>query len=99
MFSPSVTLQRAPDLQTPFGILAKPCQPALDHLPDQLVSVGHVGGLDAADPYFDPHRKFQEFKTHPAVRRILDGGDALQRARVDRVHDRAEIRGLQDVGQ
>jgi electron-transferring-flavoprotein dehydrogenase len=48
------------------------------HLPDHLVSVGHVGGLDAADPFFDPHRKFQEFKTHPAVRRILDGGEMLE---------------------
>ncbi|MGH7571805.1 MAG: 4Fe-4S dicluster domain-containing protein [Gemmatimonadota bacterium] len=48
------------------------------HLPDNLVSVGHVGGLDAADPYFDPHRKFQEFKTHPAVRRILEGGEMVE---------------------
>ncbi|HET9334585.1 MAG TPA: NAD(P)/FAD-dependent oxidoreductase, partial [Gemmatimonadota bacterium] len=38
------------------------------HLPDGLVSVGHVVGLDAADPFLDPHRKFQEFKTHPAVK-------------------------------
>jgi electron-transferring-flavoprotein dehydrogenase len=48
------------------------------HLPDRLVSVGHVGGLDSADPYFDPHRKFQEFKTHPAVRRILEGGEMVE---------------------
>jgi electron-transferring-flavoprotein dehydrogenase len=48
------------------------------HLPDRLVSVGHVGGLDAADPFFDPHRKFQEFKTHPAVRRILEGGEMVE---------------------
>ncbi|MGH7562800.1 MAG: 4Fe-4S dicluster domain-containing protein [Gemmatimonadota bacterium] len=48
------------------------------HLPDRLVSVGHVGGLDSADPYFDPHRKFQEFKTHPAVRRLLEGGEMVE---------------------
>jgi electron-transferring-flavoprotein dehydrogenase len=48
------------------------------HLPDHLVSVGHVGGLDAADPFFDPHRKFQEFKTHPAVRRVLEGGEMVE---------------------
>lgn len=48
------------------------------HLPDRLVSVGHVGGLDAADPRFDPHRKFQQFKTHPAVRRILEGGEMVE---------------------
>ncbi len=48
------------------------------HLPDNLVSVGHVGGLDAADPLFDPHRKFQEFKTHPAVRELLEGGEMIE---------------------
>ncbi|CAN5319988.1 electron transfer flavoprotein-ubiquinone oxidoreductase [soil metagenome] len=48
------------------------------HLPDNLVSVGHVGGLDAADPLFDPHRKFQEFKTHPAVRDLLEGGEMVE---------------------
>jgi electron-transferring-flavoprotein dehydrogenase len=48
------------------------------HLPENLVSVGHVGGLDAADPLFDPHRKFQEFKTHPAVRELLEGGEMVE---------------------
>ena len=48
------------------------------HLPDNLVSIGHVGGLDAADPRFDPHRKFQEFKTHPVVRSLLEGGELVE---------------------
>ncbi|HUP01797.1 MAG TPA: electron transfer flavoprotein-ubiquinone oxidoreductase [Gemmatimonadota bacterium] len=48
------------------------------HLPDRLVSVGHVGGLDAADPFFDPHRKFQEFKSHPEVRALLEGGEMVE---------------------
>ena len=48
------------------------------HLPDRLVSVGHVVGLDAADPFLDPHRKFQEFKTHPAVKALLDGGEMVE---------------------
>jgi len=48
------------------------------HLPDRLVSVGHVVGLDAADPFLDPHRKFQEFKTHPAVRAVLEGGEMVE---------------------
>ncbi|HET6617594.1 MAG TPA: electron transfer flavoprotein-ubiquinone oxidoreductase, partial [Gemmatimonadota bacterium] len=48
------------------------------HLADRLVSVGHVVGLDAADPLLDPHRKFQEFKTHPAVRAVLDGGEMVE---------------------
>jgi len=48
------------------------------HLPDRLISIGHVAGLDAADPRFDPHRKFQQFKTHPAVRRVLEGAELVE---------------------
>jgi electron-transferring-flavoprotein dehydrogenase len=48
------------------------------HLPDRLISIGHVAGLDAADPRFDPHRKFQEFKTHPAIRRLLEGAELVE---------------------
>jgi electron-transferring-flavoprotein dehydrogenase len=48
------------------------------HLPDRMLSIGHVAGLDAADPFFDPHRKFQEFKTHPEVRRLLDGAELVE---------------------
>ena len=38
------------------------------------VSIGFVIGLDYLDPQLDPHSRFQEFKTHPEVRRILEGG-------------------------
>jgi electron-transferring-flavoprotein dehydrogenase len=38
------------------------------------VSIGFVVGLDYRDPRLDPHRLFQEFKTHPYIRSILDGG-------------------------
>jgi electron-transferring-flavoprotein dehydrogenase len=48
------------------------------HLPDRLVSIGHVVGLDAADPLLDPHRKFQQFKRHPALRELLDGGELVE---------------------
>ncbi len=48
------------------------------HLPDRLVSIGMVGGLDAADPRFDPHRKFQEFKTHPALVSLLEGAELVE---------------------
>lgn len=48
------------------------------HMPDAMVSIGHVGGLDAADPYFDPHRKFQQWKTHPVVRELLDGAELVE---------------------
>jgi electron-transferring-flavoprotein dehydrogenase len=38
------------------------------------VSIGLVIGLDYPDPHVDPHHRFQQFKTHPAVRDILEGG-------------------------
>lgn len=41
---------------------------------DRLLAVGLVAGLDGEDPYLEPHREFQRFKTHPAVRRLLEGG-------------------------
>jgi electron-transferring-flavoprotein dehydrogenase len=45
---------------------------------DNRVSLGLVIGLDYADPQFDPHEAFQRWKTHPFVRRILDGGKLLR---------------------
>ena len=38
------------------------------------VSIGLVIGLDYPDPRVDPHQRFQEFKTHPFVRDLLEGG-------------------------
>src|SRR6185295_17960893 len=38
------------------------------------VAIGLVIGLDYPDPLLDPHQRFQEFKTHPYVRSILEGG-------------------------
>jgi len=38
------------------------------------VSIGFVIGLDYLDPRLDPHERFQEFKTHPYIRTILEGG-------------------------
>ena len=38
------------------------------------VSIGLVIGLDYPDPRVDPHERFQEFKTHPFVRSLLEGG-------------------------
>ena len=40
---------------------------------DQLI-VGLVVGLDYRNPHLDPHTEVQRFKTHPAMRRLLDGG-------------------------
>jgi electron-transferring-flavoprotein dehydrogenase len=44
------------------------------NMADGRVSIGFVIGLDYPDPRLDPHERFQEFKTHPYVRSILEGG-------------------------
>lgn len=44
---------------------------------ETMVSVGYAVGLNSPDPTNDPHMKFQRYKTHPVVKRILDGGQML----------------------
>jgi len=39
-----------------------------------FVSIGLVVGLDYPDPFLDPHERFQEWKKHPLLRGILEGG-------------------------
>src|SRR6478672_3560091 len=46
----------------------------LYHQEASQVSVGFVVGLGYANPYLSPYEEFQRFKTHPAIRRFLDGG-------------------------
>jgi electron-transferring-flavoprotein dehydrogenase len=41
---------------------------------DDKVSIGFVTGLDYRDATFSVHDVMQEFKTHPLVKGILDGG-------------------------
>jgi electron-transferring-flavoprotein dehydrogenase len=41
------------------------------------VSIGFVSGLDAADASLSVHDLLQELKTHPLVRRILEGGERV----------------------
>ncbi len=43
-----------------------------------VLDVGFVTGLDYKDPTTDPHNEFQRFKTHPAVRKMLDGAKLLR---------------------
>jgi len=45
---------------------------------ENRVSLGLVTGLEYHDPRFDPHEAFQQFKTHPFVRRILQGGKLIR---------------------
>jgi electron-transferring-flavoprotein dehydrogenase len=47
-------------------------------LRDNRVSLGMVVGLEYHNPLFDPHQAFQKFKTHPFVRKILDGGKLVR---------------------
>ncbi|MGQ0613154.1 MAG: 4Fe-4S dicluster domain-containing protein [Planctomycetaceae bacterium] len=45
---------------------------------ENLVSIGLVMGLDYTDPTYDLHREFQRFKTHPLLRKLLDGGSLVR---------------------
>lgn len=45
---------------------------------DNLVSLGLVVGLDYRNPLFDPHDAFQRWKTHPFLRRLLEGGRMIK---------------------
>jgi len=49
----------------------------LYHLDRDLVYVGYVIGLDYADPRFKPFEAFQQFKHHPRIRALLEGGELL----------------------
>ncbi|MCS6890110.1 MAG: electron transfer flavoprotein-ubiquinone oxidoreductase [Rhodovarius sp.] len=46
-------------------------------LGEDLVSVGFVVGLDYRNPWLSPFEEFQRFKTHPAVRPMLEGGKRI----------------------
>jgi len=42
------------------------------------ISIGLVMALDYEDPTWDLHREFQRFKTHPFIRKILEGGEVIR---------------------
>ncbi len=44
---------------------------------DTMVSTGYCVGLDSPDPTNDSHGKFQRYKLHPFMRKILNGGTML----------------------
>jgi electron-transferring-flavoprotein dehydrogenase len=44
---------------------------------EDRVSIGFVAGLDYADATFSVHDVLQQFKLHPLVRRILEGGERI----------------------
>jgi electron-transferring-flavoprotein dehydrogenase len=45
---------------------------------ENRVSVGLVASLEYHDPRFDPHEAFQRYKTHPHLRRVLEGGTLVR---------------------
>lgn len=45
---------------------------------DNIVSLGFVTGLDYADPRLDPQRVLQQFKRHPWVEKLLEGGKMIR---------------------
>ncbi|NYT81885.1 electron transfer flavoprotein-ubiquinone oxidoreductase [Alcaligenaceae bacterium] len=49
----------------------------LYHLPNNIVVVGLVVGLDYANPWLSPFEEFQRYKTHPAIRPTFEGGKRI----------------------
>ena len=45
---------------------------------DDMVTIGMVVGLDYTDAELSVHDLLQELKTHPRMRRILEGGERVQ---------------------
>ena len=46
----------------------------LYHMDNNQVVVGFVVGLGYTNPHLSPFEEFQRYKTHPAIRAILEGG-------------------------
>jgi electron-transferring-flavoprotein dehydrogenase len=49
----------------------------LYHAADNKIAIGFVVGLDYQNPWLSPFEEFQRFKTHPAIRKHLEGGKRL----------------------
>jgi electron-transferring-flavoprotein dehydrogenase len=47
-------------------------------MPNGVLSVGFVTGLDYKDPMFDPHVRFQHYKRHPLISELLAGGQMVR---------------------
>jgi electron-transferring-flavoprotein dehydrogenase len=49
----------------------------LYHLDNHQVELGFVIGLDYANPWLSPFEELQRWKTHPEIRKFLEGGKRL----------------------
>jgi electron-transferring-flavoprotein dehydrogenase len=47
------------------------------HLGNDQVALGYVSGLDYKDPNYRPWEAFQQWKNHPSVKPLLEGGSIL----------------------
>lgn len=47
------------------------------HGENNQLAIGFVVGLDYANPYLSPFEEFQRFKTHPAIRPLLENGKRI----------------------
>ena len=44
---------------------------------EHRVLLGVVVGLDYSNPYLSPYQTFQQWKLHPAIRSVLEGGECI----------------------
>ena len=49
----------------------------LYHLDNDRVYVGYIVGLDYQDPRLAPFEAFQQYKNHPSVKALLEGGEIV----------------------
>jgi electron-transferring-flavoprotein dehydrogenase len=49
----------------------------LYHLDNDRVYVGYIVGLDYQDPRLAPFEAFQQYKNHPSVKGLLEGGEII----------------------
>lgn len=49
----------------------------LYHLDKDRIALGYVSGLDYSDPNYQPWEAFQQWKNHPSVKSLLEGGSIL----------------------
>jgi electron-transferring-flavoprotein dehydrogenase len=49
----------------------------LYHLDNDRIALGYVSGLDYKDPQYKPWEAFQQWKNHPLIQPVLEGGNIL----------------------
>ncbi|CAB4406551.1 unnamed protein product [Rhizophagus irregularis] len=47
------------------------------HMENNIVQIGFIISLDYENPYLYPYKEFQRYKTHPSIRKCLEGGKVI----------------------